>query len=971
MKALHLDYESRSTVDLPKTGVYVYAADPTTDIWCAAFAADDGEPKLWTPDQKMPAELEDGLLDERVEIHAHNAQFEWSLASLLVRPRYGWPRLPIERMRCTMAQAYAMSLPGALDNAGAALGLSIQKDPAGHRLMMQMARPRKIEDGKITWWDDADRRRRLYDYCLQDVRAEQALGKRLRPLSAKEQKVWELDQRINARGIQVDAPLCRKALQVVYATTAELDEEMRQATKRGVSSCMAVQQLLNWMKKQGVECESVNKESVVDLLAEVELPEDVRKALTLRQEAAKTSTAKIDTLLEGMSHDGRARGLLQYHAASTGRWGGRRFQPQNLPRPKIEKADIAQALKLIDKGDRETIAMVYGAPLSVVADCIRSLIAAGDGRDLLAADFSNIEGRVIAWWAGEQWKLDAFRQFDAGTGPDLYKVAGAGVFGVAPDAVQDWQRQIGKVCFTGDTLVVSSRGLIQIRDVTVEDKLWDGENWATHRGVICNGLKETQTVAGISATPDHPVLCGSQWKPWSSLADTSENTLSRSLATGAESWSSLATSFDPAAACSAFSSNATVERPSTASKTAISNVSSRPNARRARVPENADKSGIGSTLKPCPTTSIDAGCSIDWHRLSADATTRARSSSPVTVAEALRFTTNGGPIARHSCDTSKPSPDGTTPRSTWTESKTIGATNPETSGSSREGKTLSTDAKSGKWKSRSLVYDVLSCGPNNRFTILSEKGPLVVHNCELALGYQGGVGAFAAMAATYGLKIESQYDIILNAAAPHLVDRAAETFAKAKRRPAKETYMPSEVVKLAWREQHPAIVRLWYRCEEAVVSAVEQPGKVFAVNGVRWRVNGSFLWCALPSGRLLCYPYPKIGLKETPWGEMKPVVQYKGVDSRTRKWGDQHTYAGKLAENVTQAIARDFMVDAMLRVEQAGYPIVMTVHDEILCEPRTDFGSLDEFCDLMKVVPSWGAGCPISVAGWRGERYRK
>lgn len=685
---LHLDFETRSTVDLPATGVYVYAADPTTDAWCAAYAVDDAEPLMWLPGDKPPEPLLAALDDRDATIWAHNASFEWSIANLLMIRRYGWPRIPVERMRCTMAMAYAMSLPGALDNAAAALGLAAQKDMAGHRLMMQMARPRKIENGTITWWDDAERRKRLYAYCVQDVKTEQELSKRVRPLSAKEQKVWELDQRINARGIAVDKNLCRKALKIVADTTDQLDKEMQKVTQLGVGACSNVQQLLNWVKKQGIDCDSVSKDSVVDLLAEVELPDNVRRALTLRQEAAKTSTAKIETLLEGMSADGRARGLLQYHAASTGRWGGRRFQPQNLPRPKLEKAEISRALKLIDTGDHALIDMVYGAPLSVVSDCIRSLISAADGRDLLAADFSNIEGRVIAWWAGEGWKLDAFRAFDAGKGPDLYKVAAGGIFGVGTDAVVDWQRQIGKVA-------------------------------------------------------------------------------------------------------------------------------------------------------------------------------------------------------------------------------------------------------------------------------------------ELALGYQGGVGAFAAMAATYGLKIEAQANIILGAAAIEHVEKARESFARATRRPDRDIYMPSEVVKLAWREQHPAIVQLWYKAEDAVVSAVENPGKIFAVNGVRWRVAGSFLWCQLASGRLLCYPYPRLELKETPWGEKKPAVHYKGVDSRTRKWGDLHTYGGKIVENVVQATARDFMVDAMLRVEAAGYPIVMTVHDEILCEPRTDFGSLDQFCALMRELPSWGAGCPISVAGWRGGRYRK
>lgn len=728
MTTLHLDYESRSTVDLPETGVYVYAADPTTDIWCAAWAINDGEPRLWLPGEPLCGEFADALNDPNVSIAAHNAQFEWSIANLLAVRRYRWPRLPVERFKCSMAQAYAMSLPGSLEAAGAALGLADQKDPAGRRLMLQMSRPRSIENGVCVWWDDEERRKRLYAYCLQDVRAEQALSKRLRPLSAYEQRVWVLDQRINARGVFVDAPLCRQAMKIIGAATDQLDKEMKKVTDGTVSAVSNTSQLLKFVKIHVPDCESVKKDSVVDLLVERELPPNVQRALELRQEGAKTSTAKIDTLLTGMSGDGRARGLLQYHAASTGRWGGRRFQPQNLPRPKLKPKDIAKAIEMIGRGDHALIDMVYGAPLSVISDCIRSLVSSSDGRDLLAADFANIEGRVIAWWAGEHWKLDAFRAYDAGTGPDLYKVTASKIFGVPIDQVDDLQRQIG-----------------------------------------------------------------------------------------------------------------------------------------GKVPE-------------------------------------------------------------------------------------------------------------------------------------------------LACGYQGGVFAFIKMADTYGFKIADQCDVVLRAARKDHIEQAKVNFYKARIKPAPRAFVPAEVIKLAWREENPAIVSLWGAAGEAAIQAVEHPGTIKSVGPVRWRVAGSFLWCQLPSGRFLCYPYPhlipqvwvkrqdkssqcieraeavrmgwldghghltetaRVDFEITDISEARPKLKYKGVDSRTHKWGDLHTYGGKIVENVVQAIARDFMADAMLRVETAGYPIVLTVHDEIMAEPRCDFGSLEQFCSLMGEVPAWGAGCPIAVAGWRGERYRK
>lgn len=687
---VHIDFETRSVVDLPDTGVYVYAQHPSTDAWCLAYALDDDRPKVWTPPQPFPDDLR-AALAQGAEVLAHNANFEWVIWNVVMVPRHGWPRLPLEQLRCTMAMAYAMSLPGSLDKAAAALGLKAQKDMAGHRLMLQVARPRRVEpDGTVVWWNEPEKLNRLYAYCAQDLETERELSKRVRPLSSAEQAVWVLDQKINARGVGVDEALCRKALKIVHAATADLDNRMRRTTGNAVTACSNTTQLRNWVKSRGVECTSVNKEALADLLGETELPDDVRAALELRREAAKTSTAKIETLLTGLSKDGRARGLLQYHAASTGRWAGRRFQPQNLPRPKLKKAQIPLAIESLKTGSYETVAMVFDEPLSVVSDCIRSLLAAGKGRELSAGDFSNIEGRVIAWWAGEHGKIRAFKAYDAGTGPDLYKVAAGSMFGIPASAIsdEDPRRQIGKVA-------------------------------------------------------------------------------------------------------------------------------------------------------------------------------------------------------------------------------------------------------------------------------------------ELACGYQGGVSAFLKMAGAYSFRIEEQHDTILAAAKPQHVQQALESYAKAQRKPSKRQFVPAEAVKLAWRDANPAIVSLWYKAEDAMTSAVTEPGKIFAVGPVRWRVSGSFLWCSLPNGRLLCYPYPKVEERETPWGDKKPVVIYKGVNSYTRKWEDISTYGGKVVENVVQAIARDFMADAMLRLEAAGYPVILTVHDEVVTEPAADFGSYEEFKRLMEIVPPWGAGCPISVGGWRDTRYRK
>jgi DNA polymerase len=237
---IHGDFETRSEVELKDVGLDVYARHPSTDVWCFAWAIDDGEPEIWFPGAPAPA-LAFPFSFKSTKFYAHNAQFELAIWNHIMVPRYGWPVLHPERVRCTMAMAYAMSLPGSLENASAALGLSEQKDMAGHRLMMQMSRPRGYDDaGNPIWWDDYDKQMQLHAYCKQDVRTEQALCKRLLPLSEQEQKLWVLDQKINNAGVYVDRTAVERAITVVKRETDRLNEELFKVTEGCVSSTTEV-----------------------------------------------------------------------------------------------------------------------------------------------------------------------------------------------------------------------------------------------------------------------------------------------------------------------------------------------------------------------------------------------------------------------------------------------------------------------------------------------------------------------------------------------------------------------------------------------------------------------------------------------------------------------------------------------------------------------------------------------------------
>ena len=300
---------------------------------------------------------------------AHNAQFERAIEAYIMGPRYDWPMIPVERDRCTMAMAYAMALPASLENAAAALGVEVRKDMEGRALMMKMAKPRRITsatdktyvkdkalvgdrniatllpDGRVClWWGEPENRDRLYKYCLQDTEVERVIEKRLMALIPSEQEFWALDQEINNRGIRVDIPAIHAAMAVVEKEKERLDEKMRLVTDGAVTACSQATRLLKWANEQGVDLDSVAKGDVLDALALEGVPAKVKEALLLRQECARSSTAKLKAMLHGASDDGRVRGTAQYHGASTGRQAGRRLQPQNFVRPTLLKKNDINAL---------------------------------------------------------------------------------------------------------------------------------------------------------------------------------------------------------------------------------------------------------------------------------------------------------------------------------------------------------------------------------------------------------------------------------------------------------------------------------------------------------------------------------------------------------------------------------------------------------------------------------------------------
>jgi DNA polymerase len=343
---LFLDFETRSACDIKKAGAEVYARHESTDILCVGWAFGDGPARIFTDlEQALPLSVLDHVFLER-KVVAHNAPFELAIWNEIGHKRYGWPVLKPEQTHCTMAMAYALNLPGSLENAAAAVGLEAQKDVKGRRIMLQLSQPR--DDG--SFWEPhqaPEKFQAMYDYCRQDVEVERLLWNRLLPLSPKERQVWLLDYKINQRGIRIDLKAVRAALELVKLEKKRLDQEMRKVTGNLVATCTATSQLTLWLKSEGLNIDRVAKADVTEFL-KLDLPPHCRRALELRQEAAKSSTAKLEKMISMLCPDGRIRGTMQFHGAGqTGRWAGRGIQVQNFPRPSLNQNQIDEIIHLL------------------------------------------------------------------------------------------------------------------------------------------------------------------------------------------------------------------------------------------------------------------------------------------------------------------------------------------------------------------------------------------------------------------------------------------------------------------------------------------------------------------------------------------------------------------------------------------------------------------------------------------------
>lgn len=459
-----IDFETRSPVNLKDQGAFVYAADPATTPICLSAAVNADRPVVWINPrfrhlchtaniqyEIVPEKDIFSMILDSKKIIAQNSMFEFLIWNWIMTSRFNWPVLELSRLHDTMAQSAYHALPLNLENSGAALGLTIQKDMTGHRAMMKICKPRtpkkkeKEEDpcwkNKLYWHEDPIDYEAVVNYCCHDVLTERMLHHSLPDLPPAERMIWLMDQVINLRGVCVDVDAARIITRRLEDYKDKQEVEFQRLTQGMVSGPKSYVALQNWVSQRiGRPISSVDKAAVAELL-KTPLPEDVQKVLMIKTELSKSSTAKHQAIINRAGADNRFRGIAQYHGASTGRWAGRGVQVHNLPRDSYSEKDYELCLYLLNKGDLVTLEQVYGNPFSVASRCVRGTFIAAPGKELLCGDYSAIEGRNLAHLAQEEWVLEAYR-----AKKDMYKVAAAAILGKSYDDITKAERNApGKI----------------------------------------------------------------------------------------------------------------------------------------------------------------------------------------------------------------------------------------------------------------------------------------------------------------------------------------------------------------------------------------------------------------------------------------------------------------------------------------------------------------------------------------------
>ena len=948
-QTLSIDIETYSSIDLRKSGVYRYTESPDFQVLMIAYAYGNDDVQIL---DSITMEFLNALVNPAIIKSAYNANFERVCLAKFLKIE-----LPPEQWRCTMVHALELGLPGSLSEVAKALGVDEQKDAQGKRLIKKFCMPNRFGQQTLPTDDLVDTDWQSFkEYCMQDVRTEMAVRKKLEmfPLHDDEWALWSIDQRINDRGIEIDPVLVANAVNMNDIYTDKLEVEAIKLT--GLSNPNSLQQLKEWFKKaEGLDIVDLKKQTIPELLEDVQ-SDTARRVLEIRQELSKTSVKKYHAMWEGKCKDNRLRGLLQFYGAGrTGRWAGRLVQVQNLPGHKL--CDIYNARAMVRGSEYEMVEMLYDSVPNVLSQLIRTAFVPKKGHRFIVADFSAIEARVIAWLAGEQWRLDVFE-----THGKIYEASAAQMFNVPLESIGKGSplRQKGKVaelaCIAENELVLTHEGLVPIQHITREHLLWDGVEWVSHDGLIERGLKEVITYDGLTATHDHLVFIEGQQEPvqfgnaatnCAHLTQTGigryairvgknyqrRNTLCKSGLVAGESFNKMCRLQQYPVDVFCEFDDREIKRVSvvftTEKGTAV--VGEKIYCRK-------------TTLHKCKRQRFQK---LRWprNRISVSFNNRGLSVDDRTSWLARQKIANRQNRREWTLRTWQPSMGGglcqqnqSTP-SALTDLGTSRMAVCKNSGHSQIGGRVDTRANyqrsgdSGFRETEKLarnqikvkVYDILNAGPRNRFTVSGK----LVHNC----GYGGGIQALKNMGADKMGLSDSELKNIIN----------------------------------SWRNANSAIVDLWSNIEIGFREALNHSKTTR--NYCSFSIEKNIAFIKLPSGRRLAYVRPELHPHKR--FEGRDEITYMGVDQVTRKWSRLGTYGGKIVENLCQAIARDCLAESLVRLEREGYKTVMHVHDEVVLEVPSGWSSAEQVAEIMGRDIEWAPGLPLRADAFETDYYRK
>lgn len=499
-----IDFESRSACSIRRTGSWRYSLDPTTEPLCMAFRLpywEEGRTGLWHPAfPQVGMKASDGE-DDLQElfwwilggglVEAHNSWFERGIWTNIMTPRYGWPAIPHRSWRCSAAKAATYALPRSLEGAGAALGLSILKDDEGAKVMKKLMKPRKARKKEREDWvkkfgdrpmpllyhESADLFHILFRYCRQDVLAEEAISTALDDLSPMETEVFLLNEEMNERGFQLDMRAVERALTVIEEDTNRLNAELCELTGGSPSKATQRTKMLEWFESKGLKLYDTQKGTIQEALdddgdydsasseddealgdgvdaaetsttIDAGLPPDVRRGLEILQQLGLSSTAKFVKMREWASpNDGRARGGILYHGATTGRFSGAGIQPHNFPKGFLKEDKHPMTAIWVDilSLDKAQVEAKYGCSmLKLLSHALRGAITARQGRHLFVADYASIEVRVLLWLAEDEEHLDMLRR-----GVDMYVDMASKIYRRSLTKEDKDERALGKVAVLG------------------------------------------------------------------------------------------------------------------------------------------------------------------------------------------------------------------------------------------------------------------------------------------------------------------------------------------------------------------------------------------------------------------------------------------------------------------------------------------------------------------------------------------